>query len=197
MPELLQQAIAGVGKNLLQRAGLRDAAAPQENHAGGRFPNLGQIVRDVKNAHVECSQARQDVMGSGVVQSRQRFVQKQQSRSGRQCASQRHPLPLAAGQASRLSLFQVFRSKQVEHFADPASAFIAAEMANSESDVLMHTQVRKERGLLCDETDVPAARGHEDIALGVEQSLPFHHNPSMVRAGEPGENAEDAALTGA
>src|SRR5439155_22509277 len=66
----------------------------------------------------------------------------------------------------------------------------------AEGDVLAHAQVWKERVLLEDEADPPPLRREEDAALDVDPGLAVQLHPARVRAGEPGDHAQDRCLAG-
>ena len=126
-------------------------------------------------------------LGVGVERGK-RLVEQQDPWFSRERAREGDPLALAAGELARSRRREVGDAKALEKVVD---AFSPAE-----GDVLAHAQVWKERVLLEDEADPPPLRREEHAALDVDPGLAVQLHATSVRAGEPGDHAQDRRLAG-
>ena len=194
--ELLQQAVAVGGEDLLEGAGGGDASVLEEDDVGGDAPDFGEVVRDVEDAGGEGQQAREDVLGACVVKCAERLVEEKQVGSGREGAGQGDALAFSAGKLRRAAVGEGFGAEEVKHFENAAVAGFAGEMADAEGDVLAGAEVREESGLLRDEADGAAAGQNSDVLFGVEEGAAGERDAAVLRYDEAGEDAEEGALAG-
>lgn len=195
--ELMEQAVAVRGEDLLEGTGGGDASGFEEDHFGGDAPDFGEVVGDVEDARGEGEQAGEDVLRAGVVEGAERLIEEKQIRSGRECASERDALALSAGELRGATRGEMISPKEMEHFDDAAVADFRGEMADAEGDVVACGEVREERGLLRDESDGAAAGRDGDALVGFEKSAAGEGDAALMRCGQPSEDAEDGAFAGA
>jgi hypothetical protein len=88
------------------------------------------------------------------IQVTEGFVQEQQHRSLNQGPCERHTLLLAARQFMRVPALKPFQSDQPEHVLDAGFAFVPAQPAQAECNVLMDAQMREQRIFLKHHADV-------------------------------------------
>jgi hypothetical protein len=195
--ELLKQAVAVGGEDVLEGAGGGDASGFEEDDVGGDAPDFSEIVRDIEDARWEGQQAREDVLRRGVVECGQRLVEEKQIGSGREGAGEGDALALSAGKLRSAAIGERFCAEEMQHFEDAAVAGFATEMADAEGDVVARGEVGEKRGLLRDESDGAAAGRDGDAVIGVEEGAAGERDAAVLRHDEAGEDAKDGALAGA
>ena len=145
-------------------ADLLDPAVRQDGNAVGQRQSLGLVVRDVDRGLAEpalqIAQFLAHLDPQFEVEVGQRLVKHQDARLEHQRAGDRHALLLSPGQLRRETGRHPGKIDKLQYAADPAGDLRLAEPAQPqpERDVVEHRQVRKERVILEDKTDVAAVR---------------------------------------
>lgn len=78
-------------------------------------------------------------------------------------ASQRDPLLLAPGQFVGISPIEPFEADQSKHLLHPGFTFAARQVSKAEGNIVLDTEVGKERILLEDHADMTMFRSHQGI----------------------------------
>jgi hypothetical protein len=195
--ELLEQAVAMGGEDLLERSGGGDASLLEEDDVGGDTPDFGQIVGDVEDARRKGEQAREDVLRPSVVEGAERLVEEEQIGRGREGAGESDALALSAGKPRRRARGEGFGAEEMEHFVNAMAAGCAGKMADAEGDILRGGEMREERRLLGDESDGAPAGRDGDVVIRVQEGAAGESDAAVPRHGESGKDAEDGAFAGA
>ena len=170
----------GVVEDLLGRAGLLDAGLVHDHHAVGHFERLLLVVGDQQAGDVDGvvqppQPAPQPLADLGVERA-EGLVEQQHLGFDGQGASQRHPLPLAAGELAGIAVGERFELDQRHQLPDALAdgacgrAHLARADAQPEGDILEHVHVAEQRIVLEHETHAPLAGALAgDIAALEEQ----------------------------
>jgi hypothetical protein len=126
-----------------------------------------------------------------------RFVEEQRLRLGYKRARQRDALLLAAGERGGIAGFEADEVHRSDLSGDAALAFIRGQGGNSEADIFGDGEMRKERVILEEQTDVPIAAGAINAGGGIEKDASIENDAAAIGALEPCDRAQREAFSGA
>ncbi len=169
----------------------------------GQRLDIGLIMRDQDRRDIDValqlSKLFPHARPQTGIQGRQGFVQQQQSRIGGQRPRQGHALALAAGQFGRIAIQQRSQTKGLDPALSTGRQVAAAmqvqpPMLQTETDILAHRQMGKQRIVLKQIGQPPTARRHVHPRPGVEQDPSGNLDTAPVGAQEPRDGLHRQAL---
>ena len=127
------------------------------------------------------------------VEGRERLVEQQRVRLGRECEGERHPGGLPPGELTGPAAGEVAHPHDAEPVLRRGAGLPSpsSQAAGPEGDVVTGVQVGEERRRLAEQGHPAPVRGH------VGQVAPGEGDPRRVRAGEPRDDREQRGLAGA
>ena len=184
--------------HFVRRALREHAALIKDDDAFAESKDFLAAVRDVKNRNavgaVPGAQVVEDVSLGGRVERSERFVQQQDAGIGHERARQGDPLALASGNFLRATAAQPSDAKGVEDRGGAVLAILRVEAVEAIENVGFDAEMRKQRGVLKNVTDIAATHGQVDASLGVEEHAPADANAARVGADEAGDAVEQRGL---
>ncbi len=174
--------------DLLRRTDLLDTALIHDGNAVGHRHRLELVVGDVDSGRidpvVQFAQFAAHQPAKLGIERTQRLVHQKRLGTPNDGAAERHPLPIAAGEAADAAVQEMIDPQQPRRLPDAALDLGARIVLALErkADVLAHVHVRVERKQLEHKGDIPRRRrqrGHvfavEQNAAGSRQFEPRHH----------------------
>ncbi len=176
---------------------LHDPPVVEDGHDVGQRERLLLIVRDEHDGRAERGQELLDLEAQAVAQARverrERLVEQDQARLGRQGPRDGHALLLPAGELVRPAMAEPAQADQLEQLAHAAAGAAAARQP--EADVLGNAEMREEQPLLRHVADLPAI-GRKVLRPVVERLAVDRDDPG-VGVVEARDQAEQRRLAGA
>ena len=176
-----------------------DLLQPSVVHDGDLIRDLHRlllIVRDEDGGHVDdVMELAQPVAKLGAdpgVEGSEGLVEEQYLRLGRECASEPHPLALAARELRRIAVAEALQLDEVQELVDalPDLGLRSFPHLEPERDVVPHGHVLEGRVVLEDESDVALLRRERGGVLLGQQDL------ARVGRLQPGDDAQERGLAG-
>ena len=184
----------GGGGHLVGGVVLGHAAVVEHQQPVGEGEDVDRVVGDQHRDALEAVQVLGQLLaqglGDGHVERRERLVEQQHARIGRQRPGHRHPLRLPAGQLAGTPLGEVADAEPVEQVPGPTAGLAAphATRAGTEGDVLQGAEVGEERVLLVHQADLALVRGQRVPRAAVDADRPGV-------PGRAGEGAQQGRLS--
>ncbi len=169
-----------------------------DDHVVGDLHRLLLIVRDEDRRRVrlvvQTPQPAAELTADACVEGAERLVQQQHLRLGRERTGERHSLPLAARQLSRIAVAEPFELHEREQLGDARADLVARPLAHlqAERDVVANRHVLERGVVLEDEPDAALLRGERGRVLAGEQDLAAvrpleaRDDPEQRRLARPG-----------
>ena len=164
--------------DLSGRADLLNAPLIHDRKPIAHRERLLLIMRDVNEGHREPLLDRFELdlhrLAQLQVERAQRFIEQQDARLVDDCPSQRHALPLAAGELRRLAPIETIEPHHAKGLRHAPAAFLTANPLDHQAvfDVLAYRHVRKQRVVLKDGVDVALVRRRAGDILSMQQDPP-------------------------
>ncbi len=163
--EIRHERRRGVAIDLHRRADLLDHAVVHHHDAVGHGQRLFLVMRHHDGGEAQPALQRADLVAQphahARIQRRQRLVQQQQARRGREGARQRHALLLTAGQLCGVFEAGIGHPHQPQQFLHPLGDVGAAHLAAAQSvaDIVVDREIGEQRvGLEHDAEIAPRRR---------------------------------------
>ena len=189
-------------RELVRAAGLHHAARLEDHQLVAEGHRLDGVVRDHQAGAGEGGEVPREAatqLGAGAgVHGRERLVEQQQARVGRERARERDALRLAARERPGLGRGQVGQAHAVEHLegARPGRAAALAARAQPEGHVLERRHVREQQVVLEDHSDGALLGRHAHAGRGVLEDDAVEHDPAALQRHETGQRAQQRGLAG-
>jgi len=128
------------------------------------------------------------------VERRERLVEQQQRRIGRQRSPESDTLALTTRQLVGPPVLQALEAHPGYDLSRPASGLGPRPVPEPEADIVHDGEMRKERVALKDVSDLAALRGQINPGLRVEEHAIVHHDPARIRLQESRQALERQGL---
>jgi len=196
--ELRDEPRLGLLEDDLRPADLLDAPAVDDCHAVGDRQRFLLVVGHGDGRDARLLDDPADLLAhldaEAHVEVRERFVEQEYVRLGRQRPGERDALALAARQVVRRRVAVVAQVHQIEQFLDAGLALVARPVVDAEGDVLADGEVRKEGERLEDQPDVAVVGRDEGVRAGDDLVVDADDTPvGVVEAGEQAQRRRLAA----
>jgi hypothetical protein len=130
------------------------------------------------------------------VQGGERLVEQEQRRLDGERAAQRHALALATGELAGIAPLEAAEAEALNDVGHPTGPLHARTVAQPESDVVGHREVREQRVALEHVADTALLRRHVDPGVSIEQDTPSEGDPTGVRPDQSGQALQRQRLAG-
>jgi hypothetical protein len=198
-----EETIALRGKDLGGRAEGGEAAVAEKQNFSSGGERVGGVVRGHDGLYLidaqPSLQADKQRVAGDTVEGGKRLIEKKQTWSGRERASQSDSLRLATGEILRAASGEVGCANKIQHFVDAARAGSAINprvfgAAQTVGHVGGNGKVRKERGLLRDKRSLAMAwwQAERDGSFGERATV--EGDAAVDRVIEASEQAKQCAL---
>jgi hypothetical protein len=187
---LLQQVVAVWGENLARGALREDSSCVEDDDGGVCLPDFCEIVRDIESRHFERTQSGEQRLFRGGIERGQRLIEQKETRAWSKRAGECDALALSTGKLRGLARGEGLGSEESEELFDSLRALIGGEMADAEGDIFARGEMRKERGLLRNESDAAAAGRDGDFPICVGEDAAVQKDSAFVGRNESGENSQ-------
>ena len=189
---------SGLPQELGARRGLDDATVLVDHDAVAQSIGLREVVGD---EHGGGTPVRQDLpelvpqrAAKRGVQGRQRLVEKEERRIRGESPPEGHALPLTAGDVARTPALEPLEAHARDHLRRAAPRLGARAIAQPETDVVGHGEMREEGVALEDVAHPPSLRREVGSRLGIEEHAAVDDDPARVGPQEARQTLESERL---